>query len=60
MSELAVSESLEGCSQQLLSAEGVETAEGRQIEVEVLAPNNSEGWEPVIPAISLRLAHGLR
>ena len=38
------------CSQQLLSAEVLETAEGCQIEVEVLDPNNSEGWESVIPA----------
>ena len=50
LSELTVSQSLEGRSQQLLSAEVVETAEGCQIEVEVLAPNNSGGWESVIPA----------
>jgi hypothetical protein len=29
---------------------GRENAEGCQIEVEVLDPNNSEGWESVIPA----------
>jgi hypothetical protein len=51
LSELAVSEALERRSQQLLSAEVVETEEGCQIEFKVLDPNNSEGWVAVIPTI---------
>jgi hypothetical protein len=51
LSELAVSESLEGPSQQLLSAEVIQTALGCQIEVEVLDPNNSGGRKSVIPMI---------